>query len=81
MISPTDQQVFDALANGPVIAKIVIDRAYIDAQNPWSGLTQCWDTEDIENAQFEEIWVNIVGYHYKPWNGQQLWRVKFPFGP
>lgn len=43
---------FDALATGPIIAKIVIDRAFVEAENPWSGLTQCWDMADAENAEF-----------------------------
>jgi C1A family cysteine protease len=51
----------------------------IEGYQSGSVLNDCTDTDSTE--PISDIWVNIVGYHYKPWSGEQSLRVKFPWGP
>ena len=79
LIEPTLDETLEALSDGPLVARIIGDRSVIEAYQSGQTLQDC---QDGDNETVEEsIWVNIVGYHYKPWSGEQKFRVKFPWGP
>lgn len=83
LIEPSTDDMLAALENGPLIARLIGDEAAIQAYgsaDPAGGfLTNCSDNDTT--TEQTTTWVNIVGYHYKPWSGEQLLRVKMPYGP
>ena len=71
----TNEEICEALQHGPVMALI---QGSDDAFNYlcWGSIVhKCDDSSPLDE------WVTIVGYHYKPWTGERLWRVKFGRGP
>lgn len=75
---PSAEALYELLSqNGPLIGEIIADKSKIDNYTSGSLLTDCFD--NIQGNE-EIYYVNIVGYHYKPWAGEKAWRVKFPFG-
>jgi hypothetical protein len=79
LIEPTLDQTLEALSDGPLVARVIGDFDVINAYQAGQVLNNCSDNDD--NTPVSDIWVNIVGYHYKPWSGEQSLRVKFPWGP
>lgn len=76
---PTLDETLALLEDGPLIARLIGDEAAIQAYQSGQVLTECSDED--ENTDPVSTWVNIVGYHYKPWSGEQSLRIKMPYGP
>ena len=75
--NPTFEETFELLTtSGPLIAEIQADTELIENFDN-RKLEECLDDEE---GNEDTYFVNIVGFHFKPWSGEIEWRVKFPFG-